>query len=173
MKYRVNEVCHATGLSRKTIYRKMSDGSLTYSVEKGKRYIEEAALKALAKSKKPMTVHEDKVCHVCVGLRDEVTRLRLEIERLATAVETLTQENDTKKGNTEAPIGRPQLKNSTSPTGDNAKRSEEAKKRLFSALDSMKEIPLYRGKPSITGIYKATGIDRGTISKYLSEYTFK
>ena len=55
----------------------------------------------------------------------------------------------------------------------NEQRSLEAKNRLFSALDELKsrdEIPLYRGKPSITKLKDVTGIDRGTISKYINEW---
>ncbi|WP_305845234.1 hypothetical protein [Photobacterium leiognathi] len=55
----------------------------------------------------------------------------------------------------------------------NQQRALEVKERLFSALDELKsrdEIPLYRGKPSITKLKEVTGIDRGTISKYISEW---
>ena len=31
----------------------------------------------------------------------------------------------------------------------------------------MSDIPMYRGKPSIAGSHKETGIDRGAIAKYL------
>ena len=55
----------------------------------------------------------------------------------------------------------------------NQQRALEAKERVFSALDDLKSrgaIPLYRGKPSITKLKEATGIDRGTISKYINEW---
>ncbi|MGF1832089.1 hypothetical protein L4D04_23735 [Photobacterium angustum] len=55
----------------------------------------------------------------------------------------------------------------------NQQRALEVKERLFSALDELKsrdEIPLYRGKPSITKLKEVTGIDRGTISKYIKEW---
>ncbi|WP_318492191.1 hypothetical protein [Photobacterium leiognathi] len=55
----------------------------------------------------------------------------------------------------------------------NQQRALEVKERLFAALDELKsrdEIPLYRGKPSITKLKEVTGIDRGTISKYISEW---
>ena len=55
----------------------------------------------------------------------------------------------------------------------NQQRALEVKERLFSALDELKsrdEIPLYRGKPSITKLKEVTGIDRGTISKYINEW---
>ncbi|WP_305843166.1 hypothetical protein [Photobacterium leiognathi] len=55
----------------------------------------------------------------------------------------------------------------------NQQRALEAKERLFSALDELKSrdaIPLYRGKPSITKLKDVTGIDRGTISKYINEW---
>ena len=55
----------------------------------------------------------------------------------------------------------------------NEQRSLEAKNRLFAALDDLKsrdEIPLYRGKPSITKLKEITGIDRGTTSKYINEW---
>ncbi|WP_318448909.1 hypothetical protein [Photobacterium leiognathi] len=60
--------------------------------------------------------------------------------------------------------------NNSSP---NQQRALEVKARLFSALDELKsrdEIPLYRGKPSITKLKEVTGIDRGTISKYINEW---
>ncbi|PHZ59836.1 hypothetical protein [Photobacterium leiognathi] len=52
----------------------------------------------------------------------------------------------------------------------NQQRALEVKERLFSALDELKaevKSPLYRGKPSITKLKEVTGIDRGTISKYI------
>ena len=55
----------------------------------------------------------------------------------------------------------------------NQQRALEAKERVFSALDDLKsrdEIPLYRGKPSLTKLKEITGIDRGTISKYINEW---
>ncbi|MCD9465505.1 hypothetical protein CJF25_21585 [Photobacterium phosphoreum] len=55
----------------------------------------------------------------------------------------------------------------------NQQRALEAREKLFSALDDLKSrdaIPLYRGKPSITKLKEATGIDRGTISKYINEW---
>ncbi|WP_318490416.1 hypothetical protein [Photobacterium leiognathi] len=55
----------------------------------------------------------------------------------------------------------------------NEVRAKEAKARLFKELDALKEkdeIPLYRGKPSITKISEITGIDRGTISKYIKDW---
>ncbi|HIF9291758.1 TPA: hypothetical protein ACX6Q0_003814 [Photobacterium damselae] len=55
----------------------------------------------------------------------------------------------------------------------NQQRALEVKEKLFSALDELKsreEIPLYRGKPSMTKLKEITGIDRGTISKYINEW---
>ncbi|MCD9468935.1 hypothetical protein [Photobacterium iliopiscarium] len=55
----------------------------------------------------------------------------------------------------------------------NQQRALEAKERVFSALNDLKsrdEIPLYRGKPSLTKLKEITGIDRGTISKYINEW---
>ncbi|PSW76158.1 hypothetical protein [Photobacterium angustum] len=66
-----------------------------------------------------------------------------------------------------------QVKINQSNNQANELRSLEAKNRLFSALDELKsrdEIPLYRGKPSITKISEITGIDRGTISKYIKDW---
>lgn len=166
-KYRVNEACQVTGLSRKTIYRKMEKGLLVYSVENGKRYISSEDLAPFVKSEQVKKVSKNNVCCECIGLREEVTELRHKIEKLTTAIESMTQTNvttTTQKGDTDTPNATKSL------SGDNAKRSEETKQRLFAALDAMEEIPMYRGKPSITGIHKATGIDRGTVSKYLGEY---
>ena len=58
-------------------------------------------------------------------------------------------------------------------TSPNQQRALEAKEKLFSALDELKnreEIPLYRGKPSMTKLKEITGIDRGTIAKYINEW---
>ena len=55
----------------------------------------------------------------------------------------------------------------------NQQRALEAKERVFSALNDLKSrdaIPLYRGKPSLTTLKEITGIDRGTISKYINEW---
>lgn len=55
----------------------------------------------------------------------------------------------------------------------NQQRALEAKERVFSALNDLKRrgaIPLYRGKPSLTKLKEITGIDRGTISKYINEW---
>ena len=55
----------------------------------------------------------------------------------------------------------------------NQLRALEAKERVFSALNDLKSkgaIPLYRGKPSLTKLREITGIDRGTISKYINEW---
>ena len=55
----------------------------------------------------------------------------------------------------------------------NQQRALEAKERVFSALNDLKSrdaIPLYRGKPSLTKLKEITGIDRGTISKYINEW---
>ena len=55
----------------------------------------------------------------------------------------------------------------------NQQRALEAKERVFSALNDLKSrdaIPLYREKPSLTKLKEITGIDRGTISKYINEW---
>lgn len=167
-KYRVNEACQVTGLSRKTIYRKMENGQLPYTIENGKRYIKNNDLESIKKTSQQSNKN---VLVECASLKDEITALRDEIRRLTTALESLTQLSDSAPSSQVTQKGDSDTLNITkSLSGDNAKRSEEAKKRLFTALDTMDEIPMYRGKPSITGIYRATGIDRGTISKYLNEY---
>lgn len=162
-KYRVNEACQITGLSRKTLYRKMVKGLLHYSVENGKRYIMRENITPFIQSKEVKKVSSNVNCE-CVGLREEVTELRKKIEALTVAIGSITQVNVTEKTN------QVTLDDTKKLSGDNAKRSEEAKQRLFAALSSMNEIPMYRSKPSIAGIHRATGIDRGTISKYLNEY---
>ncbi|MDG2708244.1 hypothetical protein P7M49_24470, partial [Vibrio parahaemolyticus] len=53
---------------------------------------------------------------------------------------------------------------------------EEAKNRVFHALDLLLKnnaLPMYRGKISPSGVQKETGIDRGTISKYLQDWLEK
>jgi len=170
-KYRVNEACQVTGLSRKTIYRKMEKGLLAYSVDNGKRYIYSEDLATLTQPCQVKTVSGNNANNECVGLRDEVTQLHHKMDALTAVIESMTQKFDTL--NIVAEINKSDTEdtcNTKTLSGDNAKRSEEAKQRLFTALDAMKEIPMYRGKPSITGIHKATRVDRGTVSKYLDEW---
>lgn len=170
-KYRVNDACQVTGLSRKTIYRKMGNGLLPYFVENGKRYVCGEDLAPYIQSSPTKTVSSNNTQKECVRLREEVTQLRRSVEKLTALVESMTQNNDSTNVTHDTAKRVTDKSNDTkTQAGDNAKRSEEAKQRLFTALDAMKEIPMYRGKPSITGIHKATGIDRGTVSKYLDEW---
>ncbi|WP_154217067.1 helix-turn-helix domain-containing protein, partial [Vibrio parahaemolyticus] len=49
---RINDACHVTGLSRKTIYRYMDKGTLKYQEINGKRYISLIDLEKIAHAKK-------------------------------------------------------------------------------------------------------------------------
>ncbi|EJV0279279.1 helix-turn-helix domain-containing protein [Vibrio parahaemolyticus] len=49
---RINDACHVTGLSRKTIYRYMEKGILAYQEIDGKRYVNLSDLKSTQFTKK-------------------------------------------------------------------------------------------------------------------------
>jgi hypothetical protein len=56
----------------------------------------------------------------------------------------------------------------------NESRAMEARERVFRSLDELNknnEIPTYRDKPSISKIAEITGIDRGTISKNITDWS--
>lgn len=57
--------------------------------------------------------------------------------------------------------------------GRHDKRIEQAKLRLFAALDKLDEIPMYKGKISLNATAKATGIDRSIVTKHIAEYLEK
>ncbi|MGF1739465.1 helix-turn-helix domain-containing protein [Photobacterium satsumensis] len=163
----VNDTCNVTGLSRKTIYRKMESGELPYIQQGRKRLVSEAD--ALALRPIPKSVSNDTKCH-CVELRATIESLTQEMTQLKNEVRHLTQAMTSMSKPKEQ---APKTKQENAPSGQqnaNDERARIAKEKLFAALYEMDEIPIYRGKPSITGIHKATGIDRGTISKYIDEW---
>ena len=61
-------------------------------------------------------------------------------------------------------------KKPVSKNGRHDKRIEQAKLRLFAALDKLDEIPMYKGKISLNATAKATGIDRSIVTKHIAEY---
>lgn len=144
------EVCQMTGKSEKTIYRMMSNGKLPYSQIEGKRFVEEENVWALIPNKASLDKKD--------SLEQKISTLTNEIIRLSDLIESLIDSKNTYQ------------------TSSNEMRAQKAKSRLFEELDKLKEtneIPMYRNAPSVTGIHKITGIDRGTISKYLSEWVLR
>lgn len=159
------EVCQMTGKSEKTIYRMMNNGKLPYHQIEGKRFVEEEDVLALIPNKAALNKKD--------SLEQKISTLTNEIIRLSGLIESLidtknthqTSSYDEKQSNLQVKR-QPKI-------SSNEMRAQKAKSRLFEALDKLKEtndIPMYRNAPSITGIHKITGIDRGTISKYLSEW---
>ncbi|ENM3803748.1 hypothetical protein NTH48_003277 [Vibrio cholerae] len=139
-----------TGKSEKTIYRMMSNGKLPYSQIEGKRFVEEENVWALIPNKASLDKKD--------SLEQKISTLTNEIIRLSDLIESLIDSKNTYQ------------------TSSNEMRAQKAKSRLFEELDKLKEtneIPMYRNAPSVTGIHKITGIDRGTISKYLSEWVLR
>lgn len=172
---RINDACHVTGLSRKTLYRYMDKGILEYREIDGKRYISLSDLKSTQITKKQKNKKDTKS-----DTDLEINALREEIKSLKNSIlelnKTIRQIIPVQKGN--APDTKIDTKtNLTSKerlSGDNERRAEEAKNRVFNALNKLLEadsLPMYRGKISPSGVQRETGIDRGTISKYLEEWT--
>ncbi|ENM5863962.1 helix-turn-helix domain-containing protein [Vibrio mimicus] len=155
-----------TGKSEKTIYRMMSNGKLPYSQIDGKRFVEKEDVWALIPNKALLDKKD--------SLEQKISTLTNEVIRLSSLIESLIDSKSTYQtsSNNEEPRDTTKLKRQHK-TSSNEMRAQKAKSRLFEELDKLKEIneiPMYRNAPSVTGIHKITGIDRGTISKYLSEW---
>ncbi|EOX3946367.1 helix-turn-helix domain-containing protein [Vibrio alginolyticus] len=179
---RINDACHVTGLSRKTLYRYMDKGILEYREIDGKRYISLSDLKSTQLTKKQKR-RKDTTSDTNL----EINALREEIKLLKNSIlelnETIRQVMLVQIGNTPTPKDSVSGAKSDTHTnltskerlsGDNERRAEEAKNRVFNALNKLLEansLPMYRGKISPSGVQRETGIDRGTISKYLEEWT--
>ncbi|EOW9280381.1 TPA: helix-turn-helix domain-containing protein [Vibrio cholerae] len=156
------EVCQMTGKSEKTIYRMMSNGKLPYSQIDGKRFVEKEDVWALIPNKASLDKRD--------SLEQKISTLTNEVIRLGGLIELLI---DSKGASQTSSSDEEQRNTRQHKTSSNEIRAQKAKSRLFEELDKLKktnEIPMYRNAPSITGIHKITGIDRGTISKYLSEW---
>lgn len=179
---RINDACHVTGLSRKTLYRYMDKGILEYQEIDGKRYISLSDLKSTQITKK-QKIRKDTKSDTDL----EINALREDIKLLKNSIlelnETIRQIMSVQRGN--IPTTKGNMSDTKSDTntnltskerlsGDNERRAEEAKNRVFNALNKLLEanaLPMYRGKISPSGVQRETGIDRGTISKYLEEWT--
>lgn len=175
---RINDACHVTGLSRKTLYRYMDKGTLDYQEIEGKRHIRLSDLKSIQKSKRTKIVSGTKsdtksnsekeikeLKEEIKSLKDSVLELNKTLLRLVKAPDLVVSKNthDTKTKR----ASKERI------SGDNERRAEEAKNRVFEALNKLFEtnsLPMYRGKISPSGVQRETGIDRGTISKYLEEW---
>lgn len=157
------EVCQMTGKSEKTIYRMMNNGKLPYTQIDGKRFVDRESILSILPNKNKIEKQDN--------LEQKISTLTNEIIRLSTLVETLINRQESSiqpKSTSEDLTFKKQQKISS-----NEIRARKAKIKLFEALNELKEsdsIPIYRGTPSITGIHRLTGIDRGTISKYIKEW---
>ncbi|KYY00755.1 helix-turn-helix domain-containing protein [Vibrio parahaemolyticus] len=178
---RINDTCHVTGLSRKTIYRYMDKGTLKYQEINGKRYISLIDLEKIAHAKKNKSMSQKND-----DTNAEITSLKNEIKMLKNSILELCEHINTTNKMLEKSVSKKSIKTQSGtqksslakekPSGNNERRAEEAKKRVFNALDKLlkdNSIPLYRGKISPSGVQRETGIDRGTISKYLQEWSEK
>jgi hypothetical protein len=182
----IQEICQATGKSEKTIYRMMNDGKLPYKTISNKRYVAISDIDSHFKIQTRTNTEAD--------LSKKIDMLTSEIARLSTLVESLVtnppsplrinsqqvltdkdcQEgiNDSQSQSFNLDKIKSEITKKT-PSSSNEIRAKKSKMQLFEALDKLKKsqnLPMYRGKPSITGVYKITGIDRGTISKYIEEW---
>jgi hypothetical protein len=171
----IQDICQSTGKSEKTIYRLMNDGKLPYKTIGNKRYCTQEDVSANFKVNPKSNVEME--------LSNKLETLTKEVARLSNMIELLFN-NLQKEGDNQrlSNVSQGQSKslieatNRTTPppsSSSNEIRAEQSKRKLFSALDKLKEshsLPMYRGRPSITGLYRITGIDRGTISKYIEEW---
>lgn len=152
-----------TGKSEKTIYRMMNNGKLPYTQIDGKRFVEKEDILSLLPNKSDVERRDN--------LEQKISILTNEIVRLSGLVESLLNNQEstrTLEADSLPPFFKKQQKISS-----NEIRAKKAKIKLFEALNELKDsnsIPVYRNAPSVTGIHRLTGIDRGTISKYLPEW---
>ncbi|KOY28438.1 hypothetical protein ACX12_03120, partial [Vibrio parahaemolyticus] len=81
---RINDACHVTGLSRKTIYRYMDKGTLKYQEINGKRYISLIDLEKIAHAKKnkSMSQKNDDTNAEITSLKNEIKMLKNSILEL-------------------------------------------------------------------------------------------
>ncbi|MGR5200994.1 helix-turn-helix domain-containing protein [Photobacterium damselae] len=157
--FSVSDTCEKLKISRATLYRRMEINAISGFTLKGKKYFTEHDVNQLKSDKKH---NNDKLVNILSLLSDKIDLLSLKIDSLASDIDTIKSEG--KKYNCLT------VSESKAVNRGNEKRAEQTKNRLFKALDSMSDIPMYRGKPSIAGIHKETGIDRGAIAKYLPQW---
>ncbi|WP_146154585.1 hypothetical protein [Photobacterium phosphoreum] len=158
--FSVLDACKKLKISRATLYRRMELNSIFGTVVCGKKVFTEQDIKDLWRDKKQTSEN----------LMTIVSQLSDKIDLLTLKFDSLISDHETMKGNNQIHGRITDSDTKTVTNTSNEKRAEETKKRLFDALSEMSEIPMYRGKPSISGIHKATGIDRGTIAKYLPQW---
>lgn len=164
------EVCQMTGKSEKTIYRMMNNGKLPYTQINGKRFVDRENILNLLPNKDEIEKKDN--------LELKISTLTNEIIRLSNLVETLVNNQESSKlinNASEDQVSPPPFKKQHK-ISSNEIRAQKAKNKLFEALDDLNHsgnIPFYRNAPSVTGIHNITGIDRGTISKYLQEWIDK
>ena len=158
--FSVFDTCEKLKISRATLYRRMELNSVFGTVVCGKKVFTEQEIKSLALDKKQAS---ENLIIVVSQLSDKIDLLSLKVDSLISDIEVI-------KGDKKIDKRLIVLDTKTIISASNEKRAEETRKRLFKALSEMSDIPMYRGKPSISGIHKATGIDRGAIAKYLPQW---
>ncbi|MDW2193982.1 helix-turn-helix transcriptional regulator, partial [Vibrio sp. 1641] len=141
---RINDACHVTGLSRKTLYRYMDKGTLKYQEIDGKRHIALSDLKGikrLPKKKTESTESNDTNLEISelkneiINLKNSILSLQKCIEETNDMLVKYASKSESKKtiDTKNAPLKKENI------SGDNERRAEEAKKRVFSALDKLLE----------------------------------
>ncbi len=144
----------------------MNGGKLPYTQIDGKRFVDREDILNLLPNKNEIEKQD--------SLEQKISILTNEIIRLGNIVEALLNNQGESKPSVSAsenPVLAPFKKQQK--ISSNEIRARKAKMKLFEALNELKDnnsIPIYRGTPSITGIHRLTGIDRGTISKYIKEW---
>lgn len=186
------DACDWANISRRTLTNRIKAGDVAYEYRGRLLFVSKVDLEALyteRSSKKILGEFPSADCasnllmEILIELR-EIKRCNLELAREvarlskieSSGIASNCQDKEVESASI-LPHKQPAVSNSLESLpgnkavlSTNERRAEDAKRRLFAALDEMEEMPMYRGKPSITGIHKLTGIDRGTISKYLDEY---
>lgn len=148
----IKEVCQLTQLSRKTVYRRMSEGVISYTQINGKRLVSPDSIAHLIVSTESNSVSNVSESE-CVKLRQSVDILTQKIDQL---ISMISSQNS-------VTVSQVKIKNGK--VSDNEKRAQDARERVFKLLES------YSNKvPSVAQMHRDSGIDRGTISKYLKEW---
>lgn len=133
---RINDACQVTGLSRNTLYRKMKDGSLSYTEKDGVRWVKVSSLKAFMQSDNcnsdislGITNDNSELVSALHGLTQAINKLCDIVTSSDTACDSVTVTN---KSNVTSPIAQ----NDTGLVGKNLRESQENEKKVFSLLDS-------------------------------------
>lgn len=166
---RINEAVKVTCISRNTLYRYMRDGKLTYVEKNGVRYLKRSEINAITPadlaqqdlfSSKSDTQKVTDDTPSNAELCAEIKELRNTITHLTNALVTLS-DAVTRISDVTVPVKAP--KKSPSPTGDNGKRAEEAKSKVFKVLEKYKDADKL---PSVIAMADEANVNRGTFSRH-------